>query len=121
MDGENPRHVGREEIGFCTQAMSDDSLDPVAAVQFWPLLGSQFFLSAADHQRGAKSDTGDFTSSISHTELLERSNLSGLELAPSSQGRGCLALQFGEHGLVLRSRRRIAGTHERPQGRQRVV
>jgi hypothetical protein len=69
----------------------------------------------------AQSDTGDFTISISHTELLEPSNLSRLELVPSSQGRGCLALQFGEHGLVLRSRRRIAGTHERPQRRQHVV
>src|SRR5580692_12647371 len=59
--------------------------------------------------------------SISHSELLERSNLSGLELAPSGQGRGRLALQIGEHGLVLRSRRRIAGTHERPQRRQHVV
>ena len=59
--------------------------------------------------------------SISHTELLERSNLSGLEVAPSSQGRGGLALQIGEHGLVLRSRRRIAGTHQRPQRCQHVV
>ena len=33
--------------------------------------------------RQFQSDTGDFALPISHTELLEHSNLSALELAPS--------------------------------------